>query len=137
MTIITNTWNLNDARGRPVDVIAGNGLVFVCDAPGSPHHIASLRLTGDQAQDLAAALIYAIDALRGRGDARRWRLEDATGRRFRVTVNSGVIRISPATVGAVSIDTTPRIVVGGEPEALPWVRTLMKAAHRLSIDADA
>jgi hypothetical protein len=133
MTIITNTWSLADMGGRPVDVTVADGFVFVCDAPDSPHHIAGMKLTGAQALDLASALHDALQAISTVG-VRHWDMEDASGLRFEVTVRDGVIRIGgrgPAWPDPL----TPRIVVGGVPEALTWVRTLMEAAEALDEQA--
>jgi hypothetical protein len=129
-------WALGDVDGRPVEVTAAGGFVFVCDALDSPYNLVGLRLTGAQALVLAGAVDEASAALRVGDRGRCWRLEDASGVRFRVTTSGGVIRIL-GEGGWWPDPPSPRVVVGGVPEAVAWVRALVRAARVVSEDGSA
>jgi hypothetical protein len=130
------TWFLEDMgplAWRPIEVTAADGHVFVCDAPGSPHHIAGMKLTGPQTLALASTLHDAMEAI-GTPGAHEWPVENAEDHPIWVRAIDGKIHI----VGPGPDwphPAPPRIVVGGFPHALGWMKVLHEAVEALEYQA--
>jgi hypothetical protein len=126
-------WELTDMGGRPIEVTATGGRVFVCDAMGSS--FADMTLTGPQARELASALYDAIETLDAIG-VREWPLATADGTPVMVKVSDGMTRSSRMiriTSGGTAWPdvVAPHIVVGVAEHAREWARVLREAAEFL------